>query len=82
MDQRVRKRITMFYLAGFINALLGLYVLFQGASFLPSDKVTMLSFLFFIFAAVDFYFPQAIKKKWRKDQEKAAQAQAGQQPKS
>ncbi len=81
MDERIRKRILMFYLAGVINAALGFYVLFNGGAFLAPDKVTLLTFFFFAFAAVDFYFPQALKKKWRQDQEKAAQARAGQPPK-
>jgi Predicted membrane protein len=78
MDERLRKRIIMFYLAGIINIVLGLYVLLQGASVLPSDKVMMLSFFFFAFAAVDFYFPYMMKKKWRAEQEKAMRSDAGQ----
>jgi uncharacterized membrane protein len=80
MDERMRKRIVMFYLAGVINAVLGFYVLLKGGEFLMPDKVTLLSFFFFAFAAVDFYFPQAMKKKWRQDQQKAAQARAAQPP--
>jgi len=82
MDERIRKRIVMFYLAGVINAALGVYVLLNGAAFLPPDKVTLLTFFFFAFAAVDFYFPQALKKKWRQDQEKAAQGRTEQPPKA
>ena len=78
MDERLRKRILMFYLAGVINLVLGLYVLFAGAAVLPADKVMMLSFFFFAFAAVDFYFPYAMKKKWRAQQTKAMQSDAGQ----
>ena len=77
MDDRLRKRIIMFYLAGVINLVLGLYVLFQGASVLPPDKVMMLSLFFFAFAAVDFYFPYAMKKKWRAEQAKGMQGEAG-----
>jgi len=77
MDERLRKRIMLFYLAGVINLVLGLYVLFQGASVLPADKVMMLSLFFFAFAAVDFYFPYAMKKKWRAEQAKGMQGEAG-----
>ena len=78
MDERLRKRIIMFYLAGIINLVLGLYVLFAGSSVLPADKVMMLSLFFFAFAAVDFYFPYMMKKKWRAEQEKAMRGDAGQ----
>ncbi len=82
MDPRLKKRIFMFYLAGVINAMLGLYIVIEAPGFLPSDKITMLALFFFAFAAVDFYFPQAMKKKWREDQEKAARARGGEPPKA
>lgn len=64
MDERLKKRIVAFYIGGVINALLGLYVLLEGASFLPPETVRWLSIVFLVFAAVDFYFPYAMKKKW------------------
>jgi uncharacterized membrane protein len=70
MDERAKKRIIMFYVGGIINALLGLYVVIEGASFLAPDTVRMLAIIFFVFAAVDFYFPHAIKKKWLAEQAK------------
>ena len=70
MDERTKKRIIMFYVGGIINALLGLYVVIEGASFLAPDTVRTLAIIFFVFAAVDFYFPHAIKKKWFADQAK------------
>ncbi len=73
MDERLRKRIILFYLAGIINAFLGLYVVIEGVSFLPPDTARMLAIFFFVFAAVDFYFPRAIKKKWLEDQAKQGQ---------
>ncbi|MGE5525506.1 MAG: hypothetical protein ACM3SS_17470 [Rhodospirillaceae bacterium] len=72
MDEKLKRRIVMFYMAGVINLVLGLYVLFQGGNFLDPSKVTTLSLFFFAFAAVDFYFPYAMKKKWRDEQAKAA----------
>ena len=68
MDDRLKKRILAFYFAGIVNAVLGLYVLIEGAAFLPRGTVLILVFFFFGFAAVDFYFPQAMKKKWREQQ--------------
>jgi uncharacterized membrane protein len=70
MDPRLRKRIMMFYLAGVINAFLGLYVVIEGRAFLPSDTVRWLALFFFAFAAVDFWFPSVLKKKWHEAQAK------------
>lgn len=71
MDPRLRRRILMFYFAGIVNTILGLYVLLQGQGFLEPSKIMMLALFFFAFAAIDFYFPHAMKKKWREEQEKA-----------
>ena len=68
MDERLKKRIMMFYLAGVINAFLGLYVAIEGRAFLPSETVRWLVLFFFAFAAVDFWFPRVLKKKWREAQ--------------
>ena len=64
MDDKLKKRIVMFYIGGIITALLGLYVLIEGASILAPDTARMLAFVFLAFAAVDFYFPYALKRKW------------------
>lgn len=64
MDDRLKKRIVAFYIGGIINALLGLYVLIEGLSFLPADTARTLAIVFLVFAAVDFYFPYSMKKKW------------------
>ena len=72
MDPRLKKRILMFYLAGVINAFLGLYVVFEGRAFLPPDTVRWLALFFFAFAAVDFWFPKLLKKKWLEAQARLA----------
>jgi hypothetical protein len=64
MDKKLKKRITLFYIGGVFNGVLGIYVLLQGSTFLPSDTAHMLVLIFFAFTALDFYFPHAIKKKW------------------
>jgi uncharacterized membrane protein len=71
MDEKLKRRIVMFNLAGIINLVLGLYVLIQGQGFLEPSKIMTLSLFFFAFAALDFYFPYAMKKKWRQEQAKA-----------
>ena len=70
MDDKIKKRIYMFYAAGVVNLLIGTYVLFFGRSFLPEDKILMLILFFLGFAAVDFWMPVMIKKKWAADQAK------------
>ncbi len=67
MDDRLKKRIVAFYIGGIINALLGLYVLIEGLSFLPADTARTLAIVFLAFAAVDFYFPYSMKQKWLSD---------------
>jgi len=64
MDERLKKRILMFYLGGVINAFLGLYVVIEGRAFLSPETVRWLALFFFAFAAVDFWFPRVLKKKW------------------
>jgi hypothetical protein len=70
MDDKVKKRIIMFYAAGVVNLLIGGYILLFGRSFIPEDKILMLILFFLGFAAVDFIMPNMIKKKWAADQAK------------
>jgi uncharacterized membrane protein YfcA len=72
MDERLKKRILMFYLAGVINAFLGLYVVIEGRAFLPPETARWLALFFFAFAAVDFWFPSVLKKKWLEARAKLA----------
>jgi protein-S-isoprenylcysteine O-methyltransferase Ste14 len=72
MDPRLQKRIMLFYLAGVINAILGVYVVIEGRAFLPAENVRWLALFFFAFAAVDFWFPRVLKRKWSDMQAQAA----------
>ena len=74
MDDRLKRRIAMFYIAGAVNAFLGLYVLIEGPAFLERDTVTWMAIFFLAFAGVDFWFPYAMKKNW---QERQARLSAG-----
>jgi hypothetical protein len=76
MDDKLKKRIMTFYIAGVLNALFGLYVLIEGRSFLPPDSVRTMGFIFFAFTAVNFYMPYTIRKKWLADHARR-QAQGG-----
>ena len=72
MPPSLQKRIMLFYLGGIINAFLGLYVLIEGVSFLPRDTATWLIVFFLAFAVIDFWFPYALKKRWREEQARQA----------
>lgn len=87
MDDRLKKRIYAFYFAGLLNMALGLWVLFYGGALEPGARTIMLVF-FFGFAAVDFWFPSQLKKKYAEQlaefqrmQQQAGQAGAGGQDK-
>jgi len=64
MDEKLKRKIMLFYAGGIINALLGLYVLIEGLSFLPADTARTLAIIFCLFAAVDFYLPYTLKQRW------------------
>lgn len=64
MDDRLKRKIMLFYAGGIINALLGLFMLIEGVSFLPADNARTLVIFFFVFAAVDFYMPYLLKQRW------------------
>jgi membrane protein implicated in regulation of membrane protease activity len=63
MDERIKTRIILFYIGGILNAMFGLYVLFEGSSFLPPDQVQMLGLVFLVFTVVNFYMASYLKKK-------------------
>lgn len=75
MDPRLKKRMMLFYLAGIFNAVLGAYILFEGSKFLSQSTVLLLVCFFFGFAAVDFWFPRLMKKKWLEQQAQIAAQQ-------
>ncbi len=82
IDPRLKKRMLMFYLAGIFNAVLGVYILLEGRRFLPEGTVLLLVVFFFGFAAVDFYFPRLMKRKWLEHQAQlAAQQKTAEQQK-
>jgi len=78
MDDKLKRKIMLFYAGGIVNALLGLFVLIEGLSFLPPDTARTLAIVFFLFAAVDFYLPYSLKNKWLADH--AGKEQQGSDP--
>ncbi len=67
MHPRLQKRLMMFYLGGVINVFLGVYVLIEGVAILPQTTAIWLVVFFLVFAAVDFWFPYALKKRWERE---------------
>ena len=67
MDGRLKKRILAFYFAGVVNLVLGVYVLLAGIGTMESGTAMLIALFFLGFAAVDFYFPHALRKKWLAD---------------
>ncbi len=63
MQDKLKKRVVIFYIGGILNALFGLYVVFEGPSSLPADKVQLLSLVFLGFTVVNFYMASMLKKK-------------------
>lgn len=74
MDERVKRRMLAFYFAGFVNLVLGLYLLFNGRAFLERGTWLILLSFFFGFAAVDFWFPRVLRRKWLEAQAQLAKA--------
>lgn len=57
-----------FYFAGVVNLVIGLYVLVAGGAHMGQGTALLIGLFFVGFAAVDFYFPRAMRKKWLEDQ--------------
>lgn len=77
MDPSLKRRIFAFYFAGFINLVLGLYVLVNGRSFVEPTTWLILLLLFFGFAAVDFWFARTLKTRWHEAQAQLEAQRAG-----
>ena len=63
MDERIKRRIFLFYGFGIFNAFLGIYVLVEGAALLGAETATWAVVLCLGFAAANFYMAHALKKK-------------------
>ena len=70
MDERIKRRMLAFYFAGFLNLVLGLYVLIYGRAMLEQGTWLLLLAFFFGFAAVDFWFPSVLRRNWLEAQAK------------
>jgi hypothetical protein len=70
MDERLKKRIFLFYTAGVVNLIMAGAVLLFGRGVVPEDKINLIFLFFMGFAALDFWMPQMMKKKWQDEQAK------------
>ena len=75
---RAQNAVDAAVLAGVVNLLIGLYVLVAGAAHMGQGTALLVAFFFLGFAAVDFYFPRAMRKRWLEEQTRLRAAQ-GQQ---
>lgn len=64
MDDKFKTRILLFYFAGFLNLMLGLYVLFNGRAIVDHRTWLILLALFFGFTIVNFWFARTLRQKW------------------
>ena len=88
LDKKLKKRAYVFYFAGLLNLVLGFWVLFYGGELEQNTRTIMMLF-FFGFAAVDFWMPQQMKRKYaefiaesrrmQQEQEQAEKAASGEQ---
>jgi cadmium resistance protein CadD (predicted permease) len=78
MDDRLKKRIYMFYAAGVVNLIIGLYVLIFARGIVPDDKFWLIVGFFLGFAAIDFVMPYLMKQKWVQDQARLAEERKAQ----
>jgi hypothetical protein len=63
MDEKIKTRIILFYIGGILNGMFGLYIVFEGPSFLQPDQVQMMSIVFLVFTIINFYMAAFLKKK-------------------
>ena len=63
MNDKIKTRITLFYVFGAANAVLGVYTLLNGLSFVAEDTARTLAIVFFVFTVVNFYSAYSLKKR-------------------
>jgi|InoplaM3SAM_1038581.scaffolds.fasta_scaffold29715_1 hypothetical protein len=78
LEERLKKRMLAFYFAGAVNVLIGLYVLLAGAAHMGQGTALLVALFFLGFAALDFYFPRAMKRRWLEEQARMRAAQGEQ----
>ena len=69
LQKKLKNRMLAFYFAGFVNLVIGLYVLFYGAAYMSRGMAFLVALFFLGFAALDFYFPKMMQKRWWEQQQ-------------
>lgn len=59
----VRKRIFMFYFAAGLNLMMGLYVISAGGGVVAGGMLTLITLVFLIFAALNFYVARMLSRR-------------------
>jgi hypothetical protein len=60
----VKKRVLVFYFAAGLNVFMGLYVLAAGAGQAGGGTLTLIAFVFLVFAGVNFYMARVLRRRW------------------
>jgi hypothetical protein len=81
LQKKLKNRMLAFYFAGVVNLVIGLYVLFYGAAYMSRGAALLVALFFIGFAALDFYFPRMMQKRWWEEQQRTG-GQGGMPPKS
>jgi hypothetical protein len=81
LQKKLKNRMLAFYFAGVVNLVIGLYVLFYGAAYMSQGAALLVALFFIGFAALDFYFPRMMQKRWWEEQQRTG-GQGGMPPKS
>ena len=71
LEKKLKNRMLAFYFAGAVNLVIGLYVLFYGAAHMSRGMALLVALFFLGFAAIDFYFPTMMQKRWWEQQGRA-----------
>ena len=72
LEQKFRRRMLAFYFAGVVNLVIGVYVLLFGGQFMSRSMSLIVALFFLGFAAIDFYFPKMMRKKWAEERQRVA----------
>ena len=59
----VRKRIVMFHFAAGLNLMMGFYVLFAGGGVVTGGMRTLITVIFFAFAALNFHVARTLSRR-------------------
>ena len=61
---RLRKRMLMFYFAAGINLVMAAWVMSAGGGQTSGSTLAMITGLFLVFAALNFYMARVLRKQW------------------